>query len=76
MLQKIELLRQIHGGSIRFPEHRRNVSGSTMGTSRDHREIAVGDLVFLLVAAFRRHPHIRAFPGKIESGGIFLLARI
>src|ERR1019366_7237668 len=30
----------------------------TMGTSRDHREIAVGDLVFLVVAAFRRHPHI------------------
>ena len=26
--------------------------------SRDHREIAVGDLVFLVVAAFRRHPHI------------------
>jgi len=58
MLQEIELVRQIHGGSISFPEHRRNVFESTMGMSRDDREIAVGDLVFLVVAAFRRHPHI------------------
>src|ERR1019366_7580148 len=58
MLQEIELVRQIHGGSIRVPEHRRNAFESTMGVPRDDREIAVGDLVFLVVAAFRRHPHI------------------
>ena len=52
MLQEIEMAGQIHGYPIRFPEHGRNVPESAIGM------IAVGDLAFLVVAAFRRHPHI------------------
>ena len=58
MRQEIELVRQIHGGSIKFPEHGRKPPESAMGLSHDHRVIAVGDLAFLVVAAFRRQPHI------------------
>ena len=58
MLQEIEIVRRIHGDPIRFPEHRRNVPESARGMAHDNREIAVGDLAFLVVAAFRRQPHI------------------
>src|SRR5665647_27828 len=58
MFQDIELVRQIHGDPIRFSEHRRNVREYAMGTVYGDREIAVGDLAFLVVAGFRRQPHI------------------
>jgi hypothetical protein len=58
MLQEIGIAGQIHGEPIRFPEHRRNVPESARGVVDDNREIAVGDLAFLVVAAFRRQPHI------------------
>lgn len=58
MRQEIELVRQIHGGSIKFPEYGRNPAESATGISHDNREIAVGDLAFLVVAALRRQPHI------------------
>jgi hypothetical protein len=58
MLQEIEIVRQIHGDPIRFAEHRRNGPESAIGMSHDDRQIAVGDLAFLVVAAFRRQPHI------------------
>ncbi len=58
MLQEIESEGQIHAGSIMDPECRRYVSGFAMGASHGDREISVGDLAFLVVAAFRRHPHI------------------
>ena len=53
MLQEIESERQIHADSIMVPEY-----GNASGMCQDDREIAVGDLAFLVVAAFRRHPHI------------------
>lgn len=58
MRQEIELVRQIHGGSIKFPEHGRKPPESVTEISHDHREIAVGDLAFLVVAALRRQPHV------------------
>jgi hypothetical protein len=58
MRQEIELVRQIHGGSIKFPEHGRKPPEPATGISHDDREIAVGDLAFLVVAALRRQPHI------------------
>jgi hypothetical protein len=58
MLQEIGIARQIHGDPIRFPVHGRNVPGSAPGLPHDDREIAVGDLAFVVVAAFRRQPHI------------------
>lgn len=58
MLQEIETERQTDAGSIMVPEYRRDVPESVAGMSHDDREIAVGDLAFLVVAAFRRHPHI------------------
>ena len=58
MLQEIGIARQIHGDPIRFPEHRRNVPESARGMANDNREIAIGDLAFLVVAGFRRQPHI------------------
>jgi hypothetical protein len=58
MLHEIEMVRQIHGDPIRFPEYRRNGPESARRIPHDDREIAVGDLAFLVVAAFRRQPHI------------------
>lgn len=58
MRQEIELIRQIRGGSIKFPEHGRRPPEPATAISHDHREIAVGDLAFLVVAALRRQPHI------------------
>ncbi|THD56985.1 MAG: hypothetical protein E8A46_02475 [Bradyrhizobium sp.] len=58
MLQEIETERQIDADPIMVPEYRGNVSELAIVTSHDDREIAVGDLAFLVVAAFRRHPHI------------------
>jgi hypothetical protein len=58
MRQEIELVRQIHGGSIKFPEHGRKPPELATGISHDDPEIAVGDLAFLVVAGFRRQPHI------------------
>ena len=58
MLQEIGIARQIHGDPIRFPEHRRNGPDSARGMPHDDREISVDDLAFLVVAAFRRQPHI------------------
>ena len=58
MLQEIETEGKIHVDPIMFPKHRGNVSDSVMGMPHDDREIAVGDLAFLVVAAFRRQPHI------------------
>ena len=58
MRQEIELVRLINGGSIGFPEHGRKPPEPVTGISHDHREIAVGDLAFLVVAALRRQPHI------------------
>ena len=58
MLQEIGIARQIHGDPIRFPEHRRNGPESASGMPHDDREITVGDLAFVVVAAFRRQPHI------------------
>src|ERR1700690_2711019 len=58
MLEEIETEGQIRADPIMFAKHRRNVSDSDMGMSHDDREIAVGDLAFPVVAAFRRQPHI------------------
>src|SRR5664279_2421391 len=58
MLQEIEIVKQIRGDPIRFPEHRRNGPDSARGMPHDDREISVGDFAFLVVAAFRRQPHI------------------
>jgi hypothetical protein len=58
MRQEIELVRQIQGGSIKFPEQGRKPPEPATGISHGHREIAVGDLAFLVVAALRRQPHI------------------
>ena len=58
MLQEIEIVKQIRGDPIRFPEHRRNGPDSARGMPHDDREISVDDLAFLVVAAFRRQPHI------------------
>ena len=58
MLQEIRIASQIHGDPVRFPEHRGNVPGSARGIANDNREIAVGDLAFLVVAGLRRQPHI------------------
>ena len=61
MLQEIDTKGQIDAVPIMVPEYReygRNVRESAAGVPHDDREIAVGDLAFLVVAAFRRHPHI------------------
>lgn len=58
MLQEIEAERQTDAGSIMVPEYRRDVPESVAGMSHGDGKIAVGDLAFLVVAAFRRHPHI------------------
>lgn len=58
MRQEIELIRQMHGGFIKFSEHERRPPEPAPAISHDHREIAVGDLAFLVVAALRRQPHI------------------
>src|SRR5664279_1972588 len=58
MFQEIGIARQIHGDPIGFPERRRDVPESAGGMANDNREIAVGDLAFLVVAGLRRQPHI------------------
>lgn len=58
MLEEIETEGQIRADPIMFPKHRRNVPDSVMGMPHDDREIAVGYPAFLVVAAFRRQPHI------------------
>jgi hypothetical protein len=58
MLQEIEIARRIHGVPIMSPEHGRHVPGSATGMAHDDREIAVGDLAFVVAAAFRRQPHL------------------
>ena len=63
MLQEIETEGQTDADPTLAPEHsrpedRRNLPASAAGMPHDGREIALGDLAFLVVAAFRRHPHI------------------
>ena len=67
MLQEIEIAGQVHGDSIMFPEHRINLPKSAIGMPPYDREIAVGDLAFLVVAAFRRQPHINNVLTHISS---------
>jgi len=58
MLQRLKIAGQIRDDSILVSGHRRDVPQSATGISCDHRQIALGDLAFLVVAGFRRHPHI------------------
>ena len=58
MLQELDKKGLIDAVPIMVPEYGRNVCESAAGMLHDDREIAIGDLAFLVVAAFRRNPHI------------------
>jgi hypothetical protein len=60
MLYELNMAAQGQGSSAALSGPKRNVPGYVEGISRDDRQIAVGDLAFLVVAAFRRHPHINS----------------
>ncbi len=58
MLYELEMAGQGQGRSAVCTEPGRNAPNYVKGISPDDRLIAVGDLAFLVVASFRRHPHI------------------
>lgn len=58
MLYELEMAGQGQGRSAVCTEPGRNAPNDVKGISPDDRQIAVGDLAFLVVASFRRHPHI------------------
>jgi len=58
MLYELEMAAHSRGGPAVLPEPGGNLPEYAKGISRDDRQIAVGDLAFLVIAAFRRHPHI------------------
>jgi len=65
MLQEIETPSRLRGAPNSIPEHRTSLTALSRSSVEAPREalapdlaIAVDDLAFVIVAAFRRHPHI------------------
>ena len=58
MLYEPDMAAQSRGALAGLTTPKKKVPGDAEGVSADDRQIKVGDLAFLVVAAFRRHPHI------------------